>query len=119
LGIAYLFISHDLGVVRHISDQAAVMYLGRIVEMGDCFSLYEDPRHPYTQSLLSSVPIPDPRIQRNRKRILLRGDPPSPLNPPEGCSFHTRCPQAEEKCAHIIPNVREIKPGHLCTCHLI
>jgi oligopeptide transport system ATP-binding protein len=117
LGIAYLFIAHDLSVVKHISDEVAVMYLGRIVEQSDWYSLYQEPCHPYTRSLLSSVPIPDPRIQAKRKRILLEGDPPSPIDPPKGCNFHTRCPLAQEQCTLEAPPAREIKPGHFCSCH--
>jgi oligopeptide/dipeptide ABC transporter ATP-binding protein len=114
--LAYLFISHDLGVVEHISHRVAVMYLGQLVEVADKETLFTDARHPYTEALLSAVPIPDPTYKR--KRIILSGDVPSPINPPSGCRFHTRCPYAEARCKVEIPAMRELSPGHSVACHL-
>lgn len=119
LGLTYLFIAHDLLVVRHISDRIAVMYLGRIVELADAEELYQRPLHPYSKALLSAVPIPDPRAARASRRIALSGDIPSPLNAPSGCPFRTRCPYAAERCAAQTPPLREVSAGRLAACHRI
>lgn len=119
LGLTYMFIAHDMSMVRHISSRVAVMYLGKIVELTDRDSLYNRPQHPYTKSLMSAVPIPDPKIERKRKRIILEGDVPSPANPPRGCHFNTRCPVAIARCKEEDPAFREIAPGHFCACHLV
>jgi oligopeptide transport system ATP-binding protein len=117
LGLTYLFIAHDLSMVRHICDRVAVMYLGVIVELSERNDLYENPLHPYTQALLSSVPIPDPKKDRARQRITLTGEVPSPVNPPEGCRFHPRCPIAKEHCKTMVPEWRQVWPGHWVACH--
>ena len=119
LKLTYLFVAHNLLVVRHISNRIAVMYLGHIVEFADSDELFENPLHPYTNSLLSAIPVPDPDVARNNKRIIMQGDIPSPLNAPSGCPFRTRCPKATPECAKSRPKLVEVKPGHQVACHLV
>jgi oligopeptide transport system ATP-binding protein len=114
--LTYLFISHDLRAIRHVSDRVAVMYLGKLVELADAKVIYRDPLMPYTKALISAVPVPDPLIEATRKRIVLQGDVPSPINPPQGCRFHTRCPWAIETCKEVVPPLAEIKPNHFAAC---
>ena len=119
LGLTYLFIAHDLSVVRHISSRIGVMYLGSLVELAESYELNRNPIHPYTKTLLSAVPVPDPEVSRARQRIVLEGDIPSPMNPPTGCRFHTRCPYATDKCKEAVPEFKEYGPDHWAACHLL
>jgi len=119
LGLTYIFIGHDLSVVRHVSDQVAVMYLGKFVELTDSDELYAHPLHPYTKALISAAPIPDPEADLARERILLEGEVPSPINPPKGCNFCTRCPHATSLCHEKEPKYKEVRPGHYVACHRV
>lgn len=119
MGLTYLFIAHDLSVVRHISNRIGVMYLGSLVELGESYELNKNPIHPYTQTLLSAVPVPDPVLSRSRQRIVLEGDIPSPMNPPGGCRFHTRCAHVIKRCTEEVPLFKEHAPGHWAACHLL
>jgi oligopeptide transport system ATP-binding protein len=119
LGLTYLFIAHDLSMVRHISDRVAVMYLGKIMELADRSTLFNNPLHPYTQSLIAAVPVPQPKVERRRKRLILRGEVPSPAHPPQGCVFNTRCPLAQRVCFEDVPEYRQVRPGHFVACHLV
>jgi peptide/nickel transport system ATP-binding protein len=117
LRLTYVFIAHDLAVVRHVSDRIAVLYLGKVMEVASAAGLFAQPLHPYTVSLISAVPVLDVGLERSRKRILLRGDPPSAIEPPSGCRFRTRCPLARERCAAEVPPLAEVTPGHFAACH--
>jgi oligopeptide transport system ATP-binding protein len=117
LGLTYLFIAHDLSMVRHISDRIAVMYLGKMMELANRDEIYNAPLHPYTRALISAVPVPDPDVEATRQRIVLEGDIPSPASPPKGCVFSTRCPMAKDKCFSLVPEYREARPGHYVACH--
>ena len=119
MGLTYLFIAHDLSVVRHISNRIGVMYLGTMVELAESYELNRHPIHPYTKTLLSAVPVPDPKLSRSRQRIVLEGDIPSPMNPPKGCRFHTRCPYATDRCREQVPVFKEYVPEHWAACHLL
>ena len=119
LGLTYLFIAHDISVVRHISNRIGVMYLGNLVELAESYELYRNPIHPYTKTLMSAVPIPDPVVTRSRERLILEGDIPSPINPPSGCKFHTRCPYATERCKQEAPVFKDYGGGHFAACHLL
>ncbi|MCL1594334.1 MAG: dipeptide ABC transporter ATP-binding protein, partial [Actinomycetia bacterium] len=117
MGLTYLFISHDLAMVRHIADRVAVMYLGRFMELGSVADVYDNPLHPYTKALHSAVPVPDPKVEATRQQVILEGDIPSPSNPPPGCPFNTRCPIAQDRCVEVVPEWREVEPDHWVACH--
>jgi oligopeptide/dipeptide ABC transporter ATP-binding protein len=117
MGLSYVFIAHDLSVVRHVSDQIAVMYLGKLMELSPSEELYSKPIHPYTEALLGAIPIPDPKENRDRERLVIGGEPPNPINPPSGCRFHTRCPRATDICSRAEPPLTEYAAGHLAACH--
>jgi len=119
MGLTYLFIAHDLSMVKHISDRIGVMYLGKLVEVAESKALYDAPMHPYTQALLSAIPIPDPEVTRNANRIILEGDVPSPVNPPSGCRFRTRCRYVMDICSKKEPELRDVGEGHMVSCHLM
>ena len=119
IGLTYLFIAHDLGVVKYLSTRVAVMYLGKIVELASSEDLYNTPMHPYTQALLAAIPIPDPHLEKLREKIILQGEMPSPISPPKGCVFCTRCPLAEKKCFEVKPTFKEVAPQHFAACHLL
>jgi len=119
IGLTYLFIAHDLRIVKYLSTHVAVMYLGQIMEIAETKELYDNPMHPYTQALLSAIPIPNPKIEKTRERIVLKGEVPSPINPPKGCPFATRCPHATPQCHHVRPELRTVAPGHKAACHLL
>jgi oligopeptide/dipeptide ABC transporter ATP-binding protein len=114
--LTYLFVSHDLRAIRHVSDRVAVMYLGKLVEIADAKAIYDNPLMPYTKALMSAVPVPNPRIEATRRRLVLEGDVPSPINPPKGCRFHTRCPWAVSECRQTEPKLQEIQPNHWAAC---
>ena len=118
MGLTYLFVAHDLAMVKYISDRIAVMYLGQIVELASSEDLYDQPQHPYTKALMSAIPIPDPEVEAKKERIILQGELPNPISPPSGCPFRTRCPFAMERCAEEKPAFREVRPGHWAACHL-
>jgi oligopeptide transport system ATP-binding protein len=119
MGLTYLFVAHDLSMVKYMSDRVAVMYLGKIVELARSEDLYANPQHPYTKALLSAIPVPDPDVEEQKERIVLKGELPSPVSPPSGCPFRTRCPAATERCALEAPEFREVRPGHWASCHFV